>query len=74
MPALSWGTTYHPLQQYGLQLKIVDVELGTLNVDWRELERALGRRTRAIVGVSILGNPAALDLMRRFADDMARTH
>ncbi len=26
VPAISWATTYHPLQQYGLKLKIVDVE------------------------------------------------
>src|SRR5262249_37392305 len=35
----------------------------------RQLDRASGPRTRAIMGVSILGNPAALDVMRRFADD-----
>src|SRR5258708_19485079 len=29
----------------------------------------MGPRTRAIMGVSILGNPAALDAMRKFADD-----
>jgi len=69
VPAISWATTYHPLQQYGLKLKIVDVELDTLNIDVRQLECAKGPRTRAIMGVSILGNPAALDLLRRFADE-----
>jgi CDP-4-dehydro-6-deoxyglucose reductase, E1 len=69
VPAISWATTYHPLQQYGLKLKIVDVELESLNIDCRQLEAAMGPRTRAIVGVSILGNPAALDVMRRFADE-----
>ena len=69
VPAISWATTYHPLQQYGLKLKIVDVELDTINLDTAQLEAAIGPRTRAIVGVSILGNPAALDVMRRFADE-----
>ncbi len=69
VPAISWATTYHPLQQYGLKLKIVDVELETLNLDTRQLEAALTPRTRAIMGVSILGNPAALDVLRRFADE-----
>jgi CDP-6-deoxy-D-xylo-4-hexulose-3-dehydrase len=69
VPAISWATTYHPLQQYGLRLKIVDVELETLNIDTRQLEAALTPRTRAIMGVSILGNPAALDVLRRFADE-----
>ena len=68
VPAISWSTTYHPLQQYGLKLRIVDVDLETLNMDVRQLERALTPRTRMIVAVSILGNPAALDVMRRFAD------
>lgn len=68
VPAISWATTYHPLQQYGLKLKILDIELDTINVDCRQLEVAMEPRTRAIMGVSILGNPAAPDLMRRFAD------
>ncbi|MBI1776492.1 MAG: DegT/DnrJ/EryC1/StrS family aminotransferase [Proteobacteria bacterium] len=68
VPAISWSTTYHPLQQYGLKLKFVDVELETLNMDVSKLEAALGARTRMILAVSILGNPAALDAMRRFAD------
>jgi CDP-6-deoxy-D-xylo-4-hexulose-3-dehydrase len=69
VPAISWATTYTPLQQYGLKLKIVDVERDTLNVDPQQLVKAIGPRTRAIMGVSILGNPAALDLMRRVADE-----
>jgi CDP-6-deoxy-D-xylo-4-hexulose-3-dehydrase len=68
VPAISWSTTYHPLQQYGLKLRIVDVELDTLNMDVSRLEAALTPRTRMIVAVSILGNPAALDVMRAFAD------
>ncbi|ALG75550.1 pyridoxamine 5-phosphate oxidase [Azospirillum thiophilum] len=69
VPAISWATTYHPLQQYGLKLKFIDVELDTLNMDVSKLEQALTPRTRAIMAVSILGNPAALDVMRRFADE-----
>ncbi len=68
VPAISWSTTYHPLQQYGLKLRFVDVELDSLNMDVSKLEEALTPRTRMIVAVSILGNPAALDVMRAFAD------
>jgi len=68
VPAIAWATTYHPLQQYGLKMLIVDVDLNTLNVDVSQLEDALTPNTRMIVGVSILGNPAALDVMRNFAD------
>ncbi|OUR60360.1 pyridoxamine 5-phosphate oxidase [Colwellia sp. 39_35_sub15_T18] len=68
VPAISWATTYHPLQQYGLKLKFVDVQLNNLNIDISQLEKALTKDTKMIVGVSILGNPAALDVIREFAD------
>jgi CDP-6-deoxy-D-xylo-4-hexulose-3-dehydrase len=68
VPAISWATTYHPLQQYGLKLKFVDVQLNNLNIDVNQLEKALTKDTKMIVGVSILGNPAALDILRAFAD------
>jgi CDP-6-deoxy-D-xylo-4-hexulose-3-dehydrase len=68
VPAISWATTYYPLQQYGLRLRFVDVELDTLNMDVSQLERALTPRTRMVVAVSILGNPCVLDVLRAFCD------
>lgn len=68
VPAISWSTTYHPLQQYGLKLRFVDVELDSLNMDCSKLEEALTPDTRMVLAVSILGNPAALDTIRAFAD------
>ncbi|OQY48982.1 MAG: pyridoxamine 5-phosphate oxidase [Candidatus Parabeggiatoa sp. nov. 2] len=68
VPSISWATTYYPLQQYGLKLRFVDVELDTLNMDVTQLETALTPRTRMVVAVSILGNPAALDTLRDFCD------
>jgi CDP-6-deoxy-D-xylo-4-hexulose-3-dehydrase len=68
VPAISWATTFHPLQQYGLRLRFVDVELDTLNMDASKLEAALTPRTRMVVAVSILGNPAPLDRIRAFCD------
>ena len=69
VPAISWATTYHPLQQYGLKLRFVDVELDTLNMDVSRLEAALTPSTRMVVAVSSLGNPASLDVIRRFCND-----
>ena len=68
VPSISWATTYYPLQQYGLRLRFVDVELESLNMDASQLERALTPRTRMVVAVSILGNPSALDVIRAFCD------
>ena len=68
VPSISWATTYYPLQQYGLRLRFVDVELDSLNIDVAQLEAALTPRTRMVVAVSILGNPCALDVLRAFCD------
>jgi CDP-6-deoxy-D-xylo-4-hexulose-3-dehydrase len=68
VPAVSWSTTYHPLQQYGLKLRFVDIDLATLNIDVTQLAAALTPRTRMIMVVSILGNPAALDVIAKFAE------
>jgi len=61
VPCISWATTYYPLQQYGLKLKFVDIELETLNYDIEELKKAITQNTKMIVTVSVLGNPNYYD-------------
>ena len=57
VPAISWSTTYTPLQQYGLKVKFVDIDLDTLNFDLVALESAISDKTKAIFAVNLLGNP-----------------
>ena len=57
VPAVSWSTTYYPLQQYGLKLKFVDIDIDTLNYDLAALKDAVSDNTRAIMVVNLLGNP-----------------
>ncbi|MFM5080741.1 DegT/DnrJ/EryC1/StrS family aminotransferase [Aeromonas veronii] len=57
VPAVSWSTTYHPLQQYGLKLKFVDIDRETLNFDLEQLAEAITDNTRVILAVNLLGNP-----------------
>lgn len=57
VPAVSWSTTYFPLQQYGLKVKFVDIDLLTLNYDLNALEEAVSDSTKAIMVVNLLGNP-----------------
>ncbi|EKF9174947.1 MULTISPECIES: DegT/DnrJ/EryC1/StrS family aminotransferase [Vibrio] len=57
VPAVSWSTTYFPLQQYGLKVKFVDIDRQTLNMDLDKLEAAITDNTRAILSVNLLGNP-----------------
>jgi CDP-6-deoxy-D-xylo-4-hexulose-3-dehydrase len=65
VPCISWATTFHPLQQYGLRMKFVDVDLHTLNIDVQELKKAITKKTRMVVAVSILGNPCQFDEISR---------
>ena len=39
--AVSWSTTYAPLQQLGLKLKLVDIELNSFNIDIHLLKKAI---------------------------------
>ena len=61
VPAVSWSTTYHPLQQYGLKCKFVDIDENTLNYDLTSLRTSICDKTRLIVAVNLLGNPNDFD-------------
>ncbi len=56
VPAIGWSTSYFPLQQYGLKLKFVDVDLFTLNFNIKELSKAISRKTRLIFVINVCGN------------------
>jgi len=69
VPCISWATTYHPLYQYGLRLKFVDIDLNTLNMDPEELRKAITPKTKMVVAVSILGNPCKFDEIKKICDE-----
>ena len=56
VPAVSWSTSYSPLQQYGLKLVFVDIDIKTLNYDLKKLKTAISDKTKMILAVNILGN------------------
>lgn len=58
VPAVSWSTTYYPVNQLGAKLKFVDVNPNTLNIDVDKIEDAITPATKAIFVVNLLGNPA----------------
>jgi CDP-6-deoxy-D-xylo-4-hexulose-3-dehydrase len=57
VPAVSWSTTYYPVQQLGFILKFVDIDINTLNLDFSKLADAVTPKTKAIFAVNLLGNP-----------------
>ncbi|MDO5622180.1 MAG: DegT/DnrJ/EryC1/StrS family aminotransferase [Paracoccus sp. (in: a-proteobacteria)] len=68
VPAVSWSTTYFPVSQMGLRLRFVDIDPATLNIDPALAEAAITPRTRAILAVNLLGNPAELIRLREICD------
>ena len=56
VPAVSWSTTFFPLQQYGFKLNFVDVDRETLNIDPNKVREAINEDTCAIFAVNLLGN------------------
>ena len=69
VPAVSWSTTYFPLQQYGLKVKFVDIDLETLNYDLKALEEAISNSTKMIMVVNLLGNPNNFDKINYLIKD-----
>ncbi len=66
VPGLAWSTTYHPLQQYGLKVRLVDINIDTLNSNSEDIIKAVTKKTKAILAVSILGNPVELNRLKKF--------
>jgi len=60
-PAVAWSTTYAPLAQHGLKIRLVDVDPETFNARPEDLLAAVGPETRAVLAVHVLGNPCRID-------------
>lgn len=70
VPAVSWSTTYFPLQQYGLKLIFCDVDLHTLNLDVEEVKKAVAAfKPAAVFTVNLLGNPSNLKELRSICEE-----
>lgn len=66
--AVSWATTYTPLQQYNLKLVFVDIDLNTLNMDLNKMKNAISSKTKLVVGVNVVGNPINYVKMKEIID------
>jgi CDP-6-deoxy-D-xylo-4-hexulose-3-dehydrase len=69
VPAVSWSTTYYPVNQAGFVLKFIDIDPHTLNIDVSKVQQSIGPKTRAILGVNLLGNCADWSSLRNIAKE-----
>ncbi len=66
--ACGFPTTVSPIVQYGAIPVFVDVEAGTANLDWTQLEAARSPKTKAVMLAHSLGNPFNLKEVKAFCD------
>lgn len=66
-PAVTWATTVYPIIQVGAVPVLVDVDLGTFNINAEEIKKAVTDKTRAIMLVHLLGNPCDMDKITEIA-------
>jgi CDP-6-deoxy-D-xylo-4-hexulose-3-dehydrase len=69
VPAVSWSTTYYPINQMGFVLDFVDIDLNTLNIDIAQIEKKITPKTKAIFTVNLLGNPSNLTALKELANE-----
>lgn len=61
VPAVGWSTSLFPVAQTGLVPVLVDVDPATLCIDPASARAARGPRTRAVLAVHLLGQPAPME-------------
>ena len=61
VPAVSWSTTYFPLEQFGMKLVFVDIDKHTLNLSLEQVKKAISSSTKMIFAVNLLGNSNDFD-------------
>ncbi|OON88468.1 pyridoxamine 5-phosphate oxidase [Oribacterium sp. C9] len=69
VPAVSWSTTYAPLEQYGMKFIFVDINKETLNLDVDAVKRAVTPNTKMIFAVNLLGNSCDYDELLKICDE-----
>ena len=65
--ACGFPTTLNPIIQNNCVPVFVDVELGTYNIQAEKIEKAITKKTRAIIVAHTLGNPVNIGLISRIA-------
>ncbi|MDD5456356.1 MAG: lipopolysaccharide biosynthesis protein RfbH [Candidatus Margulisbacteria bacterium] len=67
--AAGFPTTVAPIIQYGAIPVFVDVDLETANINVNSLEKALSKKTKALMLAHTLGNPFNIKAVKKFCKD-----
>src|SRR3990172_1457572 len=67
VPALSFVATGNAVLQAGFKPVFVDIDRRTLNINPEKIEEVITEKTRAIMPVHLMGNPAEMDAISEIA-------
>lgn len=67
VPSLSFVATGNAVLQAGFIPVFVDIDRKTLNIDPSKIERAITKKTKAIMPVHLVGKPAEMDAINKIA-------
>ena len=67
--AAGFPTTVTPILQYGAVPVFVDVTIPEYNVDVNLLDKALSKKTKAVMLAHTLGNPFNVETVKKFCDE-----
>jgi CDP-4-dehydro-6-deoxyglucose reductase, E1 len=68
-PAVTWATTVYPITNVGAIPVFVDVSADDYNIDPEKIEKAISKKTKAIMNVHLLGNPCKMDKIKKIVKD-----
>lgn len=68
-PAVTWSTTVFPIINVGAKPVLIDVDLESYNINVDEIERAITKKTKAIMPVHLLGNPCDMKIISEMAEN-----
>ena len=66
-PAVTWSTTVFPMRNIGAKPVFVDVNLDTFSIEPEKIEKAITKKTRAIMVVHLLGYPCEMNKIKKIA-------
>lgn len=67
IPATTFATVASPVIQLGLVPVYVDIDKNSWNIDVKEIEKAISKKTRIIMPVHTFGNPAEMNIIKKIA-------
>ncbi len=67
VPAFTWVASANVIEMQGAKPVFVDIELDTFNIDVTKIERAITKRTKAIMPVSLFGVSADMNAILAIA-------